>query len=136
MVSTIKRTKKLSLKPGQKLELLQKYILPRYIYNLLISPLSEGVLKLLESEIRHEVKGILHLTPSTSVVFFYTSKNNEGLGLPRFKHLVKLGTLKNALKMKESSDPAAATLIDPSTELRLKKIANSLRIIWPAGRTD
>ena len=136
MVSTIKRTKKLSLKPGQKLELLQKYILPRYIYNLLISPLSEGVLKLLESEIRHEVKGILHLTPSTSVVFFYTSKNNEGLGLPRFKHLVKLGTLKNALKMKESSDPAAATLIDPSTELRLKKIANSLRINWPAGRTD
>ena len=63
MVSTIKRTKKLSLKPGQKLELLQKYILPRYIYNLLISPLSEGVLKLLESEIRHEVKGILHLLP-------------------------------------------------------------------------
>ena len=98
MVSTIKRTKKLSLKPGQKLELLQKYILPRYIYNLLISPLSEGVLKLLESEIRHEVKGILHLTPSTSVVFFYTSKNNEGLGLPRFEHLVKLGTIKNALK--------------------------------------
>ena len=53
---------------------------------------------MLESEIRHEVKGILHLTPSTSVVFFYTSKNNEGLGLPRFEHLVKLGTIKNALK--------------------------------------
>ena len=102
IVSTIKRTKKLSLKPGQKMKLLQKYILPRYIYNLLVSPLSERVLKLLESEIRHEVKGILHLTPSTSVGLFYTSKNNGGLGLPRFEHLVKLGTLKNALKMNRS----------------------------------
>ena len=79
----------MSLKPGQKLELLQKYVLPRYIYNLLISPPSEGVLKILDSEIRQEVKGILHLTPSTSVGFFYTPKNNGGLGLSRFEHLVK-----------------------------------------------
>ena len=34
--NTIKRIKKLSSKPGQKLELLQKYILPRYIHNPLI----------------------------------------------------------------------------------------------------
>ena len=79
----------MSLKPGQKLELLQKYVLPRYIYNLLISPPSEGVHKILDSEIRQEVKGILHLTPSTSVGFFYTPKNNGGLGLSRFEHLVK-----------------------------------------------
>ena len=52
--------------------------------------------------------------------------------MPRFEHLIKLDTLKNALKMKESSDPAAAGLIDPGTELRLKKIANSLRINRPA----
>lgn len=68
----------------------------------MMEPLSERVLKLLESEIRHEVKGILHLTPSTSVGLFYTSTNNGGLGLPRFEHLVKLGRIKNALKMKES----------------------------------
>jgi hypothetical protein len=38
LMGTIKRVRKLSLKPGQKIELLQKYILPRYIFNLLISP--------------------------------------------------------------------------------------------------
>ena len=38
--------------------------------------------------------------------------------------------------MKESSDPAAAGLIDPSTQLRLEKIANLLRINKPAISVD
>jgi hypothetical protein len=63
ILGTIKRVRKLSLKPGQKIELLQNYIFPRYTYNLLINPPNEGVLKLLDSEVRQEVKGILHLTP-------------------------------------------------------------------------
>jgi hypothetical protein len=100
LMRTIKRVRKLSLKPGQKIELLQKYILPRYIFNLLISPLNEGVLKLLDGEIRQEVKGILHLTPSTATGFFYALKDSGGLGLPRFEHLVKLGTLKSAINIK------------------------------------
>jgi hypothetical protein len=112
ILNTKKRTKKLSLKPGQKVELLQKYIFHRYIYNLLINPPSEGVLKLLDNEIRQEVEGILHLTPSTAVGFFYTPKHNRGLGLPRFEQLVKLDTLLNGINMKNSLDPAASSLID------------------------
>lgn len=118
------------------MELLQKYIFPRYIYNLLLNPPSEGVLKFLDNEIRQEAKAILHLTPSTAVGFFYTPKNNGGLKLPRFEHLVKLGTLKNGINMKNSLDPAASSLINESTELKLKKIANSLRINWPATSAD
>lgn len=136
IISTIKRVRKLSLKPGQKMELLEKYIFTRYIFNLLINPSSEGVLKLLDSEIRQEAKAILHLTPSTAVGFFYTPKNNGGLGLPRFEHLVKLGTLKNGIKIKDSLDPAASSLINESMELKLKRIANSLRINWPATSAD
>ena len=132
----IKRIKKLPLKPGQKIELLQKYIFPRYINNLLMSPPSEGVLKLLDNEIRQEIKGILHLTPSTAIGFFYVPKANGGSGMPRFEHLIKLGTLKSALKIKNSLDPAATSLIDSNMELRLKKIVNSLRINWPATSDD
>jgi hypothetical protein len=114
ILNTKKRTKKLSLKPGQKVELLQKYIFHRYIYNLLINPPSEGVLKLLDNEIKQEVEGILtpSLTPSTAIGFFYTPKNNRGLGLPRFEQLVKLNTLLNGINMKNSIDPAASSLID------------------------
>jgi hypothetical protein len=86
------------------------------------------VLKLLDNEIRQEVEEILHLTPSTAVGFFHTPKKNRGLGLPRFEQLVKLDTLKNGINKKNSLDPAASSLIDDSTKLKLKKIANCLRI--------
>lgn len=56
--------------------------------------------------------------------------------MPRFEHIVKLGTLKNAIKMKNSKDPAVSGLIDEHGELKLKKIANSLRINWPASLED
>ena len=41
---------------------------------LLVSPPSDTVLKLLDSEVRQEVKIILHLMPSTATGFFYTPK--------------------------------------------------------------
>lgn len=97
-----RRIKKLSLKP-QKIELITKYIFPRFIYHLLINPPSDTVLKLLDSEVRQEIKTILHLMPSTGTGFFYAPKANGGLGLPRFEHLVKLGTPKSAIKIKNSS---------------------------------
>ena len=99
----VKRVRKLSLKPGQKLELLTKYIFPRYIYHLFVSPPSDTVLKLLDSEGRQEIKTILHLMPSTATGFFYTPKACGGLGIPRFEHIIKLGTLKNAIMIANRS---------------------------------
>lgn len=136
LLSTLRRVRKLSLKPCQKLELTTKYILPRYTYHLLVNPPGDSVLRLLDSEIRQEVKAIFHLTPSTATGFFYAPKSWGGLGLPRFEHIIKLGTLKNAIKMKDSADPAVSGLVDEHGELKLKKIANSLRINWPASLED
>lgn len=56
--------------------------------------------------------------------------------MPRFKHTVKLCTLKNAIKMKNPLNPTASSLIDDRTEQKLNKIANSLRINWPATSED
>jgi hypothetical protein len=130
MMVTIKRVRKLVI------ELIQKYILPRYIFNLLINPPNEGVLKLLDGEIRQEIKGILYLTSSTATGFFYAQNNSGELGLPRFEHLVKLGTLKSAINIENSSDPAASSLINEDTEFKLKKIANSIRINCLATSLD
>jgi hypothetical protein len=56
--------------------------------------------------------------------------------LPRFEHIIKLGTLKSAIKIKDSTDPAVSGLVDEHGEIKLKKIANSLRINWPASLED
>lgn len=116
--------------------MITKYIFPRYIYQLLINPPSDDVLKLLDSEVRQEIKAILHLVPSTATGFFYAPKVCEGLGLPRLEYIVKLGTLKDVINFKNSIDLAVFNLIDEESEKKLKKMANSLRINWPATSED
>jgi hypothetical protein len=75
ILSVVKRVRKLSLKPCQKIELITKYVFPRYIHHLLVSPPSDTVLNLLDSEIRQGIKDIFHLVPSTTTGFFYAPKN-------------------------------------------------------------
>lgn len=79
-----------------------KVHLPSFQIRSMINPPSDTVLKLLDSEARQEIKTILHLMPSTATGFFYAPKVNGGLSLPRFQHRVKLGTLKSAIKIKNS----------------------------------
>lgn len=74
--------------------------------------------------------------PSIATDFFYATKANGGLGLPRFEYIIKFGTLKTAINLKNSVDPAEASLISDGEELQLKKIANSLRINCPGTCED
>jgi hypothetical protein len=78
LLGTVRRVRKLLLKPCQKLELITKYIFPRYIYHLFVNPPGDCVCRLLDSEIRQEVKAIFHLTPSTATGFFYEPNSWEG----------------------------------------------------------
>jgi hypothetical protein len=128
ILSVVRRVRKLSLKSCQKIKLLIEYIFPRYIYHLLIKPPSDSVLKLLDSEVRQKIKAILHLMTSTATGFIYAPKVCGGLGVPQFEHIFKLGNLKSAINMRTSIGPAVSSLIDETTEAKLKKIANSLRI--------
>lgn len=123
-----KKMRKLSFKSYQKIELLTNYIFPRLIYNFLINPPSEAVLKMRDNEIRQEAKNILHFTSSTATGFSYIPKANGGLGASRFEHTVRLGTLRRAIKIKNSLDPTTSSLIDEKYDKKLKSIANSLRL--------
>lgn len=120
VIQIIKRIRKLYLKPQQKIDLITTYLLPKFTYGLLMYPPSNTVLKLLDSEIRQQAKEILHLTPSTATGFFYTPKLKGGLGLPKYEHIIKLATLRNAVKMKCSADPAVSSIITPIMEEKLK----------------
>lgn len=137
VVTALRRLRTLSLKPYQKIELFTAYILPHFIYSLLISPPSEATLKLLDSEIRQHVKEILHLVPSTATGFFYSPRNSGGLGIPRLEHVIKLGILRNGIKILSSSDLAVREVIEhENTNNKLEQIARSLRINWPATIDD
>ena len=74
--------------------------------------------------------------PSTAIGFFYIPKALGGLGVPRFEHIIKLGSLRSAIKIANSVDPAVASLIDEAANKKLKLMTNSLRINWPASLED
>jgi hypothetical protein len=126
----------LSLKSCQKIKLLTSYIFLRYIYSTMIYPPCEGVLKNLDNEIRQEIKGILHLLPSTAIGLFYTPKANGDLGLPRSEYIIKLLTLINEIRFTNSPDPVVSSLIGSGGDKKLKKIAISPRINRPATLED
>ena len=94
----------------------------------MINPPSDSVLKLLDSEVRQEIKAILHLVPSTAIGFFHAPKANRGLGLSRFEHIIRLRTLKSAITIKNSVHPVTSSLINEESDRKVKKIAYSLRI--------
>lgn len=106
IMKTVKNVRGLKLKPYQKVDLLQNYILPRYLYALTNNRPAKGTLKMLDSMIRQELKDILHLVNSTANGFFYSKRSRGGLGFPKFERLVQLGTIRQHLRVQESNDAA------------------------------
>ena len=69
----------------------------------------------LDGAVRRLVKDILHLHPSTTDHVLYARKRDEGLGLPRLAHTVKLAVLKSGMTLLASGDVtvrALAELVD------------------------
>lgn len=73
------------LKPYQKLEILQNYLLPRYFYSLQSPKINGKILAIADKAVRRFVKGCLHLPITTPNAFLYTDKRGGGLGITCFK---------------------------------------------------
>jgi hypothetical protein len=80
ILSVVRRVRKLSLKPCQKIELITKYVVPQYIYHLSVSPPSDAVLMLLDSEVRQEMKAFRILCLQLPLVYFMLLRTAEGWG--------------------------------------------------------
>ncbi|XP_076230185.1 uncharacterized protein LOC143175332 [Nomia melanderi] len=134
IVQSIRNVARMKLKPHQKMDLIQRYLLPHFLHKLIAWAPQNATLKELDHNIKQEVKKILHLTPSTTDGLIYTTKLHGGLGLPRLEHLVKLAVIKHALKTEEYNDAALKeAILEENVQKKLKGYANSLRINWPTS---
>ena len=115
------RLLKAPLKPQQKLLLLTKNVLPKFIHQLVLGRVTKGLLQEFDSHIRQCVKTLLHLPVDTPNGYFYTAINDGGLGVPSLIHLVPRSTLKRMEKLKTSCDPAIIQLLQSSTMVKLKE---------------
>jgi hypothetical protein len=62
LAATLRRTQALALKPHQKLDLLSTYLVPHYLYQLLIATPAPTSLRNIDQELRVVVKNIFHLS--------------------------------------------------------------------------
>jgi hypothetical protein len=130
----IGRVKRLALKPHQKIQLISTYLVPHYIYPLVLGIAPVTRLREIDRDIRVAVKEILHLPLCVTDGFIYAGKRNGGLGFPKLETVVATTSLTEGIKFMHSPDPIIKSLA-ASLNLgnKLRRIAQALRLPWPSS---
>ncbi|XP_039303390.1 uncharacterized protein LOC120357295 [Solenopsis invicta] len=127
-----KGIKKLALKPPHKVHLISTYLVPHYLYQLVLAAPPVTYLRQLDQELRVVIKDIYHLQQSTANGLIYCCKRDGGLGFPKLETLVVSSSLRAGLKFTESADPVMRALTEAAGMVnRLRSLAAAARINWP-----
>ncbi|GJQ68522.1 hypothetical protein Trydic_g17092 [Trypoxylus dichotomus] len=132
LLATLQRVKKLALKPYQKVNLISTYLVPHYLYQLVMAVPPMTLLRCLDQELRVVIKDIYHLPQSTANGLIYCGKRDGGLGFPKLEVITVTSTLAAGYRYLNSTDPVMQALAeDTGMVARLKRLANSVRVNWP-----
>jgi hypothetical protein len=88
LLSIAKKCTKLQLKPYQMVDLITRYVIPKFLYVLIEDPPLPTYFNHTDDNFRQIIKEVLHLPASISTGFIYARQKDGGLGLPRLASLV------------------------------------------------
>jgi hypothetical protein len=126
------RLRSAPLKPHQKLNLLTTYLIPHFLYTIIIAAPSISVIRDLDSLIRVHVKDILHLPSSTPNGLLYCGKRDGGLGMPKLETLAVSTDLKHGIQIMNTADHTLRAILQATNfDKRLEQMAKSVRLPWP-----
>ena len=132
--SVWRRVMRQKLKPHQKVELITRFLVPHYLYQLVLASPSTLALRQLDQDLRVVIKQIYHLPQATANGLIYCGKRDGGLGIPRFEVLVTSAALKAGIKLGANKDPVLQALAPGSGLVkRLERIARGARMTWPVS---
>jgi hypothetical protein len=131
------RVSHLALKPHPKVELITTYLVPHYLYRLVLAVPPQKLIRQLGQELKAVIKSIYHLPQSTTDGLLYCRKKDGGLGILKLEIVVVSSSLKAGLRFLASSDSAMIALAEKETglKIRLKKLCSQNSIKWPLTRT-
>lgn len=98
------------LKPQQRLFILKAYVLPKFIYPLVMGEYNKGRLISLDREIRKIVRRWLDFPHDIPKGVFYSSIRDGGLGLPSYQWFIPMLKVKRYEKMLASEDQVFSSL--------------------------
>jgi hypothetical protein len=129
------RASRLSLKPHQKVELISRYLVPHYLYRLVVAIPPVKLIRQLDQELRGVIKRICHLPQSTADGLLYCGMKDGGLGILKLETIAVTSILKAGLKFKHSPDRVMQALwMNAGMASRLNSLAKSARVNpWPTN---
>jgi hypothetical protein len=131
---TLDRVLRLALKPQQKAELVTSYIMPHYLYTMVLAMVPVTTARKMDQDLRRVIKSIYHLPQCTANGLLHCGKKNGGLGIPQVEGIYTITTLKLGLKYKANPDPIMKAIVEESAlEQTLQQIARTARINWPVA---
>nr|CAD7591265.1 unnamed protein product [Timema genevievae] len=127
--SVLKRVERATLKPYQKLKMLNTYIIPHYMYQLVVAMPSRNVLVDMTDTIRNCIKNVMHLPRSINDGIINCGNKNGSLGCQRLEELVPRVALGAGLKFIDSEDPMVAAINGRMVmKAELRRMAQNARV--------
>ena len=90
LIDSVRRVRRLSLKPQQKVVLAMQYVVPSFAHRMTIDLPSAAALKNVDRALRGEIKKMLHLPQSVTDCVFYARKRDGGLGFPNLAAQIRV----------------------------------------------
>jgi hypothetical protein len=134
---TLERVTRLTVKPHQKALLITTYIIPHFLYTMVLAMVPMTTIRKMGQDVRRTSKTICHLPQCTANGLLHCGRKNGGLGIPRLETLATTTTLKMGLEFRLNPDPVMRIIFEESgLEQKLKEIAQTARINWPITSTN
>ena len=98
------------LKPRQRMVILRKFLIPRFLDELVLAPVGDGLLRWLDTTLRANVRRWLKLPKDTPVAFFHAGIGNGGLAVPSLRYSVPVMRKMRLEAVYSATDPLSTVL--------------------------
>ena len=104
-MDTLERVERSSLKPHQKPQLITTFVVPHFLYTLVLVMVPMTTVRRMDQDLTRMVKNIFHLPQCTANGLLYCGRKNGGLGIPRIETTYTTTALKMGLKFQLIQTP-------------------------------
>lgn len=108
------RLGRLRLRPRQKVHLMEKHLLPKFLYQWTVAEVHQTFLTEVDGLIRKAVKLWLPLPMSTADALIYSAKRDGGLVVQRMTSLVRRAVTTMLIGLRDTRDPVVFALLPDS----------------------
>ena len=99
------------LKPHQRMVIFRKFLVPRFLHELVLAPVGDGWLRWLDTTLRANVHLWLKLPNDTPVAFFYAGVADGGLVVPSLRYSILVMRRKRLEAICLAMDPLSTALV-------------------------